>query len=113
MGFLQGLGERVANEKDLERIQHSIVEEPVLKIIDVLRSDNTTLRRFDLGGGVVFDNYSNGLRDGAEEPSQRRARTDTISFVVKYKSPHKPTMPHLRLGLRESVLPVGLHIQAT
>ncbi|KAI6777699.1 antigen [Emericellopsis cladophorae] len=93
VGFLQGLGERVAgrpvaNEKDLEHTQQNIVEEPVAKIIEILRSDHTTLRQFDLGGGIVFDNHPNGLSDGAEGPSQRRARHKGNQLYADQRTSH-------------------------
>ncbi|KXJ84591.1 hypothetical protein Micbo1qcDRAFT_210574, partial [Microdochium bolleyi] len=118
--FLVELGGRlarkkVANERDLERIQHNIVES--------LRDHEATKQLFALGQGLTFDNHPNALSDGAEEPLQRRTGHDStqlrpdqvcvythddvdqtrrsLAFVVEYKPPHKLTLPHLRVSLRE------------
>ncbi|KAH6881022.1 hypothetical protein B0T10DRAFT_463531 [Thelonectria olida] len=118
-----GLRKKVANERDLEYVQHSIVEGPVSNILHVMRDNDVARRHFDLGNGIVFDNHPNSLSDSAEEPTQRRnansqsqLRADqvcvykhddmdpawrSLAFVIEYKPPHKPTLPHLRLGLRE------------
>ncbi|KAH7377200.1 hypothetical protein B0T11DRAFT_294569 [Plectosphaerella cucumerina] len=128
LSFLLGLrqrfaGRKVANERDLEYFQHSIVEDPVSSIVNILRGNAATKRQFNLASGVVFDNHPNVLSDGAEEPMGRRAAHDpnqlradqicvyrhdeadptqrSLAFVVEYKPPHKLTLPYLRLGLRE------------
>jgi predicted Ser/Thr protein kinase len=128
--FLRGLGERVgrrfvSNEKDLELNQHQTVESPVTTIIEQLRMQSMG-EDFDVGGGVVFENHPNVASDAAEEPRERQRgqthshpyqlRPDQIcvykcnkddatrrrmAFFVEYKAPHKLTLPHLRLGLRD------------
>ena len=135
--FLRGLGERIrkrliANEKDVEQIQHETVEAPVTSIIEQLRSQSPD-DPFAIGRGIVFENLPNIASDDAEEPAERlnkqqatphrqnyprpyQLRADQIcvykydnddvtrrrmAFVVEYKPPHKLTLPHMRLGLRE------------
>ena len=141
LDFLRGLGNRVArkkvaNERHLEYIQHTILEEPIAFIIERLLAENRVRDEFGIiGSGIVFDNHPNALSDIADEAAERRAarqprpctperagpdlfqlRADQIcvykygeddldlrklAFIVEYKAPHKLTLPHLRLGLRE------------
>ncbi|KAH7024831.1 uncharacterized protein B0I36DRAFT_366739 [Microdochium trichocladiopsis] len=89
----------------------------------ILIDHDATKRSFALGLGLTFDNHPNALSDGADEPMQRRAVHDSnqlradqvcvykhdgvdrtqrsLAFVVEYKPPHKLTLPHLRVSLRE------------
>ncbi|KXJ85003.1 hypothetical protein Micbo1qcDRAFT_225014, partial [Microdochium bolleyi] len=126
--FLVELGERlarkkVANERDLEYIQHNIVETPVANTVESLRDHEATKQSFALGQGLTFDNHPNALSDGAKEPLQRRTGRDStqlrpdqvcvythdnvdqsrrsLAFVLEYKPPHKLTLWHLRVSLRE------------
>ncbi|KXJ85266.1 hypothetical protein Micbo1qcDRAFT_169548, partial [Microdochium bolleyi] len=118
--FLEELGGRlarkkIANERDLEYVQHNIVETPVANIVESLRDHDATKQSFSLGLGLTFDNHPNVLSDGADEPMQRRAVHDSnqlradqvcvyrhddvggtqrsLAFVVEYKPPHKLTLP--------------------
>jgi hypothetical protein len=129
--FLRGLGQRVArrkvgDEKALESVQHDSVETPVAYIIDCLRLLDEPSDEFNLGGGITFANHPNALGDEPRESQEllpperfgfdsRQLRADQIcvytsdkdstrrrlAFIVEYKAPHKLTLPHLRLGLRE------------
>lgn len=82
-----------------------------MRIIDVLRSDGLTMRRFSLGSGAGFNDYPNHLSD----LSQQRGRHDGIQphadqvnptrrellYMQEPKPPHKFIIPHLRLCLRD------------
>jgi hypothetical protein len=75
LDILRGLGRRVAkrmiaNEKDLEHVQHVTVETPVTFIIEQLRS-HPTRETFSIGGGIVFENHPNIASDDAEESMER------------------------------------------
>ncbi|KAK0612581.1 hypothetical protein B0T17DRAFT_593489 [Bombardia bombarda] len=113
--FLAGLGNRVsqqsiADEKTLEHFLHNCVEYPVRAIIDQLKQVEEVSDAFDLGNGVIFENHSHAISDGAEEviaqenppaPPQTPARTRDLNQLRPDQiSPHKLTAPHLRLGLR-------------
>jgi hypothetical protein len=79
LDFLRGLGERVAkrkvaNEKDLEHIQHDAVETPVVLIIDHLVRLEGIDEVFRVGNGIIFENHPNVVSDIADEPSARQRR---------------------------------------
>ena len=83
------------------------------------------LDEFNLVNGVTFDNHAKALSDIADETAQRlesqqpppstpsnscvyaRAKDGqrSLAFVVEYKAPHKLTLAHLRLGLRDMKIP--------
>lgn len=122
---------KLASEKDLESFERATLENPVARILHFLCSQPETRDLFNLDNGVEFENHPNTLSDRSEEVTQRlrenadpstpaRAqdppsglRADQICvyttrdgrripiLIVEYKAPHKLTLPHLRLGLRE------------
>ncbi|KXJ84902.1 hypothetical protein Micbo1qcDRAFT_128908, partial [Microdochium bolleyi] len=88
--FLKELGEqltrkKIANERDLEAAQHNIIETPVTNIIEILRDYDTTQRTF---------------AQASASPSIT-TKCAHLAFVVKYKPPHKLTLPYLHTSLRE------------
>ncbi|KAI1392793.1 uncharacterized protein F4822DRAFT_426001 [Hypoxylon trugodes] len=119
----------IASEKDLERFLHDGVETPVRLIFDRLKTLQEVKNLFDIGDGIVFENHPNAISDTNEEVCQRhttpppprdsassRLRADqicvykhnntgslerSIAYIVEYKAPHKLTLQHLRLGLRQ------------
>ncbi|KAJ2901856.1 hypothetical protein MKZ38_001335 [Zalerion maritima] len=84
LSFLRGLGERVAgkrlaNEKDLEYLQHSTVEDPVRLVVGCLAAEAEIQNEFRIGNGIVFENHPNALSDVADEPTERRAALAAIT----------------------------------
>ncbi|KAH7016163.1 uncharacterized protein B0I36DRAFT_43376, partial [Microdochium trichocladiopsis] len=68
--FLEELGERlrrkkIANERDLESVQHNILQTPVTNIVEILKDQDATKRTFALGRGLTFDNHPNALSEMA------------------------------------------------
>jgi hypothetical protein len=73
--FLAGLGDRmfkrpIRDEKTLEYVLHSSVEDPVRVIIDHLQqlpADHIIHQHFDLGDGIVFENHPLALSELSSE----------------------------------------------
>jgi hypothetical protein len=81
LSFLLGLrqrlaGGKIANERDLEYFQQTIVEDLVSRIVNILRGNAATKLQFNLANGIIFDNHPNAPSDGAKEPMGRRAAYD-------------------------------------
>ena len=117
----------MSSEKHLEYFQQISVEDPVTWIIERLSTEDNIRDEFNIGNGIVFENYPSPLSDVAEEVVERRAnrppttparaRPDrnqncvykhgdgdlmrrSMAYIIEYKAPNKLTPPHLRLGLR-------------
>ncbi|MCJ1413000.1 hypothetical protein MMC19_007101 [Ptychographa xylographoides] len=121
---------RIGSEKDLEIFERATVEIPITYIMQHLHSQPDSRQTFNLSSNIEFENHPNTLSDQAEEVIERREisqpstptrpsnpsiplRADQICvykttderriplLLVEYKAPHKLTLPHIRLGLRE------------
>ena len=128
--FLRELGDRiykhrVANERDLEYIQHNVVEDPVKCIFNALQKEDAAKAALNIKEDVSFENHPAAIADSPQPPQTPPARSSdspsaskihpdqicvykhgsedsslrTIAYVVEYKAPHKLTLPHLRVGL--------------
>ncbi|MCJ1445799.1 MAG: hypothetical protein MMC23_006304 [Stictis urceolatum] len=122
---------RIGSEKDLEVFARLTLETPTSRILEELYKSSTTWEALSLHSSVTFENHPNTLSDVSEDvavrlacgsepitpnrhqPSYANLRADQIcvyttnhglrmpKLVLEYKAPHKITLPHLRLGLRE------------
>ena len=132
LGFLRELGGRiakhqVANERDLEYVQHNVVEDPVRFIVSALQNEDVAKAALDIKEGLSFENHPTAIADTpphaapqtpperpSDLPSASKIHPDqicvykhdsgdsnrrTCAYVIEYKAPHKLTQPHLRVGL--------------
>lgn len=121
---------KLASERDLLILQHTIVETPVTEIVNHLKSVDSVYKKFGLAGGIKFHNHKNALSDDADEVAQQLEaqqlglpsgpQPDSVcvfttvellnkpALVVEYKAPHKLTLAHLRLVLNPDHPPLEL-----
>jgi hypothetical protein len=57
----------LASEKDLETYQRLAIERPTTNIVSHLLQIDEARRRFNLGGGIIFENHANTLSDNNDE----------------------------------------------
>ncbi|KAH8746516.1 hypothetical protein F5883DRAFT_392108, partial [Diaporthe sp. PMI_573] len=74
--FLIGLGERIArrpiaDKKMLERFLHETVENLVQAVVEELKLVEDVKSVFNLGNGIVFENYPHTISDVAKEIVER------------------------------------------
>ena len=116
----------LASEKDLETYQYLAIEQPTTNIISHLQQIEEARRAFNLGEGIIFENYANTLSNSNEEvqqslqnlyisskgpasssnPKPRNANqicvykdadgTQSLYIVVEYKPSHKLSVFNLR-----------------
>ncbi|KAI0380364.1 hypothetical protein F5Y04DRAFT_271383 [Hypomontagnella monticulosa] len=99
MGHIVG-SRPIADEKSLESFMHGAVEYPVATIINKLKDMQGVTDKFNLGGGIDFENHPHALKVAArnqppQTPSNGRLRPDQIC------PPHKLTRLQLQSALRE------------
>ncbi|KAM0426310.1 hypothetical protein ACHAPT_008350 [Fusarium lateritium] len=123
--FLTGMGNRISNqpivnEKSLGYFLNASVEFPVSIIFKQLKEVHDVREAFQIGDGIISKNNPHALSDISEEVVEREtpatpqaadqiciyrsenalSKRRTMVYVYEYKSPHKLTAVHLRLGLR-------------
>ncbi|KAK3173022.1 hypothetical protein OEA41_006350 [Lepraria neglecta] len=114
---------KLASEQDLQILQWNIVQTPVTRIVEHLKSLDDVRDELRLAGGMEFSSHLNSLSGGTEEVDQRleaqqlksstsRPAPDQICFytpvkgrkkvalIVEYKAPHKLTLAHFRRVLK-------------
>ncbi|PHH53810.1 hypothetical protein CFIMG_008104RA00001 [Ceratocystis fimbriata CBS 114723] len=72
--FLTALGQRisrraVADEKALEHFMASSIEEPIMAILKALARDESFSTKFDVGRGIIFENYAHVISKVFDEES--------------------------------------------
>ena len=113
----------LGSEQDLNIFDHFAIIEPVVDIFNKLFALPEAKAAFGLAGTIEFENHPNPLAPASEDVQQRVKQFSTLKadaiciyarqdnnprtpmFVIERKPPHKLTLPHLRVGLREMNVP--------
>lgn len=78
---------KLASEQDLQILQRNIVETPVTKIVEHLKSLDSVREEFGLAEGITFDNHPNSLSSNADEVAQRLEAQQLEPSTPRYSAP--------------------------
>lgn len=99
---------KVSNERNLEVLQHWTIEMPVESIMKQLQQDDKIREELQLCGRIEFDYQPNVLSDMGNQicvykmgRSSDSSSSRELAFIFEYKVPHKLTLQHLRVALRD------------
>ncbi|KAL2891938.1 hypothetical protein HOO65_011297 [Ceratocystis lukuohia] len=95
--FLTALGQRmssraVADEKALEHFMASSIEEPIMAILKALAHDESFSAKFDVGRGIIFENYAHVIskvfdeESSSQDSSAARPRTPPENITLRPES---------------------------